>query len=61
MRSLHEVRFPLSTEEASDSDDRRPADGADEAILSALNENPFPSVRQLSRIAQTPEQPSTVT
>jgi hypothetical protein len=44
---LCEAKFPLSTEEA-DADDRKPIDDADEAILSALNESPFVSVRQFS-------------
>jgi hypothetical protein len=42
--------FPLSSDEASDADDRRPIDDADEAILFALNESPFAFVPQLSRL-----------
>jgi hypothetical protein len=55
---LLEAKFSLSTEEASDADDRKPFDDADEAFLFALNENPFASVPQLSRLIHLP--PTTV-
>jgi hypothetical protein len=38
-RLLCGVEFLLSTEEASDADDREPIDDADEVILSTVNEN----------------------
>jgi hypothetical protein len=38
-RSLREMKFPLSIEKASDADDRKALDDADERILSALNES----------------------
>jgi hypothetical protein len=45
---LREAKFPLPTEEASDADDRKSINDADETILFALNESPFASVPQLS-------------
>jgi hypothetical protein len=48
-RYLREADFPLSTEEASDADDRNPINHADESILPALNESLFRFARQLSR------------
>jgi hypothetical protein len=57
-RHFREAKSPLSTEEASDANDRKPIRDADEAILSALNESPFASVQQLSRLIHPP--PTTV-
>jgi hypothetical protein len=48
-RHLREATFHLSTDEASNAHDRKPIEDADEANLSALNDSPFASVRQLSR------------
>jgi hypothetical protein len=59
-RYLREVKFPLSTEDASDARDRKPIDDADEAILSALNESPFVSVQQLSRFSTSLQRPCPV-
>jgi hypothetical protein len=53
-RYLREVKFPLSTGKTSNADDRKPIDGTDEAILSALDESPFASVQQLSRLTHLP-------
>jgi hypothetical protein len=47
---LREAKFPLSTEEASDTDDRKPIDDADEVTIFALNGSLFASVWQLSRL-----------
>jgi hypothetical protein len=47
-RYLRQVKSPLSSGEASDADDRKPIDDADESILLALNERPFVHVRKLS-------------
>jgi hypothetical protein len=58
MHCLREAKFPLSTEEACDADDRRSIDDADEAILFALNKSPFASVPQLSRLTHLP--PTTI-
>jgi hypothetical protein len=38
-RCLREAKGPLSTEEASAANDRKPVDDADEAILSVLKES----------------------
>jgi hypothetical protein len=53
-RYLREEKFILSTEEASDPDDRKPIGDADEIIWSTLNESPFAFVRQLSRLTYLP-------
>jgi hypothetical protein len=53
-RGLRDAKFPLSTKEASDAEDRSPIDHVDEVMLSALSESPFASVRQLSRLPQLP-------
>jgi hypothetical protein len=53
-RYLYEVKFHLSTEGASGADNQKPVDGANEAVLSALNETPFASVRLLSRLTDLP-------
>jgi hypothetical protein len=42
-RDLREAKFLFATEEASDTDDRKLIDDADEAIVSALSESPFVS------------------
>jgi hypothetical protein len=55
-----EAKFPLSTEVSSDVDDRKPIDDPNEAILFTLKENPFSSIRQLSRLTYLSSRPSTV-
>jgi hypothetical protein len=45
---LSEAKFPLSTEEASDGDDRKRIDDGDETVLSALSGSPLASGGQLS-------------
>jgi hypothetical protein len=52
--SLREAKFPFSTEEASDAEERKPIDDADESILSALGKSASASVRQLSRLTHLP-------
>jgi hypothetical protein len=54
MRDLPEVKFPLLTDTASDADDRKPIDDANEAILSALSESSFAPGRKLSRLTHLP-------
>jgi hypothetical protein len=51
---LHEAKFPLSTEETSDTNDRKPIEDADELLLSCLNVGPFESLQQPSRLTQLP-------
>jgi hypothetical protein len=51
---LCEARFPLSTPEPHPTDVQRDLDDSDQAILAALEDNPFTSVRQLSRLTHLP-------
>jgi hypothetical protein len=46
--SLREAQFPPSEPESNSSDVKRDLDDSDPAILSALEDSPFASVRQLS-------------
>jgi hypothetical protein len=57
-RYLREARCLPSREEASPVEIEMEVDDADRAILFALSENPFVSVRQLSRLTTLP--PTTV-
>jgi hypothetical protein len=49
-RYLREARFPPSKPELHPADVQRDHDDSDQAILAALEESPFASVRQLSRL-----------
>jgi hypothetical protein len=48
--SLREARFPLSKPELHPADIQRDLDDSDQAILAALEDGLFASVRQLSRL-----------
>jgi hypothetical protein len=47
---LREERFPPSKSEPHPDDVQRDLDDSDQAILAALEDSPFVSVRQLSRL-----------
>jgi hypothetical protein len=47
-RYLYEARFPPSKPEPHPGDVQRDLDDSDQAILAALEDSPFASVRQLS-------------
>jgi hypothetical protein len=47
---LREARFPPSKPESHPADVQRDLDDSGQAILAALEESPFVSVRQLSRL-----------
>jgi hypothetical protein len=47
-RYLYEARFPPSKSESHLADVQRDLDDSDQAILAALEDGPFASVRQLS-------------
>jgi hypothetical protein len=49
-RYLREARFPPSKPEPYPADVQRDLDDSDQAILIALKDSPFASVRQLSRL-----------
>jgi hypothetical protein len=49
-RSLREARFPPSKPELHPADVQRNLDDSDQVILADLEDNTFPSVRQLSRL-----------
>jgi hypothetical protein len=53
-RYLREARFPTSKPEPYPTDVQRDLDDSDRAILAALEDRPFASVRQLSRLAHLP-------
>jgi hypothetical protein len=53
-RDLREARFPPSKPEPHPSDVQRDLDDSGQAILAALEDNPFVSVRRLSRLAHLP-------
>jgi hypothetical protein len=53
-RYLCEARFPLSKPEPHPADVQRDLDDSDQAILTALEDNPFASVRQLSQLIHLP-------
>jgi hypothetical protein len=53
-RSLREARFPPSKPELHPADDQRDLDDSDQAILAALEDGTFVSVRQLSRLTHLP-------
>jgi hypothetical protein len=55
---LREARFPPSKPEPHPTDVQRDLDDPDRAILAVLEDNPFASVRQLSRLTHLP--PTTV-
>jgi hypothetical protein len=50
-RYLREAQFPPSKPELHPADVQRDLDDSDQAILAALEDSPFVSVRQLSRLA----------
>jgi hypothetical protein len=51
---LREARFPPSKPEPHPTDVQRNLDDSDQAILVALEDSPFASVRQLSRLTHLP-------
>jgi hypothetical protein len=53
-RYLREARFPPSKPEPHPADVQRDLNDSDQAILAALEDNPFASVRQLSRLTRLP-------
>jgi GMP synthase-like glutamine amidotransferase len=53
-RYLREAQFPPSKPERHSADVQRDLDDSDQAILAALEESPFASVRQLSRLTHLP-------
>jgi hypothetical protein len=53
-RYLREARFHLSKPEPHPADVQRHLDDSDQAVLAALDDNPFASVRQLSRLTHLP-------
>jgi hypothetical protein len=53
-RYLCEELFPPSKSEPHPSDVQRDIDDSDRAILSVLEDSPFASVRQLSRLTHLP-------
>jgi hypothetical protein len=53
-RSLREVQFRPSKPESHPTDVQRDLDDSDQAILAALDNSPFASVRQLSRLTHIP-------
>jgi hypothetical protein len=53
-RYLREARFPPSKPEPHPADVQRDLDDSDQAILAALEDGPFASVRQLSRLTHVP-------
>jgi hypothetical protein len=53
-RYLREAQLPPSKPEPHPADVQRDLDDSDQAILSALEDSPFASVRQLSRLTHLP-------
>jgi hypothetical protein len=53
-RYLHEARFSPSKPQPHPADVQRDLDDSDQAILAALEDSPFASVRQLSRLTHLP-------
>jgi hypothetical protein len=53
-RYLRETRFPPSRPEPHPADVQRDLDDSDQVTLAALEESPFASVRQLSRLTHLP-------
>jgi hypothetical protein len=53
-RYLRGARFPPSKPETHPADVQRDLDDSDQAISAALEDNPFASVRQLSRLTHLP-------
>jgi hypothetical protein len=53
-RYLSEARFPPSKPETHAADVQRDLDDSDQATLAALEDNPFVSVQQLSRLTHLP-------
>jgi hypothetical protein len=53
-RYFRETRHPPSKPEPHPADVQRDLDDSDQAVLAALEENPFASVRQLSRLTHRP-------
>jgi hypothetical protein len=53
-RCLREARFPPSKPEPHPADVQRDLDDSDQTILAALEDSPFASVQQLSRLAHLP-------
>jgi hypothetical protein len=53
-RYLREARFPPSKPEPHPPDVQRDLDDSDQAILAALEDSPFASVQQLSRLIHLP-------
>jgi hypothetical protein len=53
-RYLREARFPHSKPEPHPADVQRDLDDSDQGILAALEDSPFASVRQLSRLTHLP-------
>jgi hypothetical protein len=53
-RYLREARFPPSKPEPHPADVQRDLDDSHQAILTTLEDNPFSSVQQLSRLAHLP-------
>jgi hypothetical protein len=53
-RYLREARFSLSKPESHPAEVQRDLDDSDQAILTALEDIPFASVRQLSRLIYLP-------
>jgi hypothetical protein len=54
IRYLRETRFPRSKPEPHPVDVERDLDDSDQAILAALEDSPFASVRKLSRLNHLP-------
>jgi hypothetical protein len=53
-RYLREARFPPSKPEPHPADVQRDLDDSDQVVLVALEDNPFASVQQLSRLTYLP-------
>jgi hypothetical protein len=53
-RYFREARFPPSKPEPHPADVQRDLDDSDQAILTALEDRPFASVRQLSQLTHLP-------
>jgi hypothetical protein len=53
-RYLREAQFPPSKPEPHPADIQRDLDDSDQGILAALEDSPFASVRQISRLTHSP-------
>jgi hypothetical protein len=51
---IRDARFPLSKPEPHPADVQRDLGDSDQAVLAALEDSPFASVRQLSRLTHLP-------